>query len=374
MRRKSFGNMQCPIARGLERVGEWWSILILRDAFYGLTRFDEFQKSLGIAPNMLTRRLDALVEAGLLERRRYSERPPRDEYLLTERGRDFRPVLLAFMAWGNRHLAPEGASVRLVDAATGLPADPVLVDREHRPAARRAGLRRGRRARRERAHARADGAGAGRRSPRRRKRRERHGPRATRGAAGAGGRPRPHLPACAGSWPRRASRSCWAPAPGTATAGGRWAASSTAPTTPSSAATSWRVAPARRRASSPASRWPTTRPSAPATCWCSSTTATTARRWPAPRARWRPPRRRSPTSTPPGACRRRWSTRRAPGSPRPRPRASAPGPTPSATARWRGAATPRPSGSSRPTPTTGRRRPTRPRPGPRSPPPSAGSR
>ena len=80
MRRKSFGNMQCPIARSLERVGEWWSILILRDAFYGLTRFDEFQKSLGIAPNMLTRRLNALVEAGLLERRRYSERPPRDEY------------------------------------------------------------------------------------------------------------------------------------------------------------------------------------------------------------------------------------------------------------------------------------------------------
>jgi DNA-binding HxlR family transcriptional regulator len=129
MRRKSFGTMQCPIARGLERVGEWWSILILRDAFYGLTRFDEFQKSLGIAPNMLTRRLDALVEAGLLERRRYSERPPRDEYVLTDRGRDFRPVLLAFMAWGNRHLAPEGTSVQLVDAETGVPADPVLVDR-----------------------------------------------------------------------------------------------------------------------------------------------------------------------------------------------------------------------------------------------------
>ena len=71
----------------------------------------------------------ALVEAGLLERRRYSERPPRDEYVLTDRGRDFRPVLLAFMAWGNRHLAPEGTSVQLVDAATGLPADPVLVDR-----------------------------------------------------------------------------------------------------------------------------------------------------------------------------------------------------------------------------------------------------
>ena len=108
MQRKSFGKMQCPIARSLERVGEWWSMLILRDALHGLTRFDEFQKSLGIAPNMLTRRLNALVEAGLLERRRYSERPPRDEYVLTERGRDFRPVLLSLLAWGNRHFAPEG--------------------------------------------------------------------------------------------------------------------------------------------------------------------------------------------------------------------------------------------------------------------------
>ena len=129
MQRKSFGAMPCPIARGLERVGEWWSILILRDAFAGMTRFDEFQKSLGIAPNMLTRRLTALVEAGLLERRRYNDHPPRDEYLLTNRGRDFRPVLLAMMAWGNRHFAPEGATVLIVDAATGTAADPVLVDR-----------------------------------------------------------------------------------------------------------------------------------------------------------------------------------------------------------------------------------------------------
>ncbi len=119
MRRKSFGNMQCPIARSLERVGEWWSILILRDAFHGLTRFDQFQESLGIAPNMLTRRLNSLVEAGLLERRRYSERPPRDEYVLTETGRDFRPVLWALLAWGNKYFAPEGPSVIVVDSQTG---------------------------------------------------------------------------------------------------------------------------------------------------------------------------------------------------------------------------------------------------------------
>src|ERR1700738_5248251 len=103
MQRKSFGNMQCPIARGLDRVGEWWSILILRDAFNGLTRFDQFEKSLAIAPNMLTRRLGALVESGLLERRLYQERPPRYEYVLSERGRDFGPVLWTLLAWGNKH-------------------------------------------------------------------------------------------------------------------------------------------------------------------------------------------------------------------------------------------------------------------------------
>ncbi len=70
MQRKSFGTMQCPIARGLEHVGEWWSILILRDALRGMTRFDAFQKHLGIAPTMLTRRLNALVDSGLLESRR----------------------------------------------------------------------------------------------------------------------------------------------------------------------------------------------------------------------------------------------------------------------------------------------------------------
>jgi DNA-binding HxlR family transcriptional regulator len=129
MKRKSLATMPCPIARSLERVGEWWSILIMRDALHGYTRFDQFQKSLGIAPNMLTRRLDALVEAGLLQRRRYSDHPPRDEYLPTTRGRDFRPVLVALLAWGNRHFSPEGETVLLVDAQTGKVTDPVFVDR-----------------------------------------------------------------------------------------------------------------------------------------------------------------------------------------------------------------------------------------------------
>ena len=129
MRRTRFAAMDCPIARTLDRVGEWWSLLILRDALGGMTRFDEFSQSLGIAPNMLTRRLNDLVAAGLLEKRLYSQKPPRHEYLLTERGRDFRPVLLALLAYGNRHYAPEGASVVVVDAASGAPVDPVVVDR-----------------------------------------------------------------------------------------------------------------------------------------------------------------------------------------------------------------------------------------------------
>src|SRR5438309_11234332 len=129
MQRKRFGRMVCPIARSLERVGEWWSILILRDALHGLTRFDQFQKSLGIAPNILTRRLNTLVDAGLLERRPYSERPPREEYVPTARGRDFRTVLVALLAWGNKHFAPEGPSVLLVDAKTGAAVEPILVDR-----------------------------------------------------------------------------------------------------------------------------------------------------------------------------------------------------------------------------------------------------
>src|ERR1700761_5726125 len=129
MQHVDFSEMDCPIARAWGRVGEWWNILILRDALHGLTRFDQFQRSLPIAPNMLTRRLNGLVESGLLERRLYSERPPRYEYVPTDLGRDFRPVLWALMAWGNRNFAPEGVSVQLVNTETGTPADPVLVDR-----------------------------------------------------------------------------------------------------------------------------------------------------------------------------------------------------------------------------------------------------
>ena len=128
MQRKSFARQQCPVARALDCVGEWWSIVILRDAFHGLSRFDEFQESLGIASNMLSRRLKALVKSGLLERRVYQRRSTRYAYALTARGRDFLPVILTLVAWGNRYLAPDGIAVDVRDRATGKSVDPIVVD------------------------------------------------------------------------------------------------------------------------------------------------------------------------------------------------------------------------------------------------------
>ncbi|KIH83989.1 winged helix-turn-helix transcriptional regulator [Pseudomonas batumici] len=128
MQRKTLIHAECPVARSLERVGEWWSILIMRDALHGLKRFDEFSRSLEIAPNMLTRRLNALVEAGLLEREPYSQRPLRYQYVPTAKGEDFRVVLMAFVEWGNRHYAPEGESVQIVERESGRPLQLMMAD------------------------------------------------------------------------------------------------------------------------------------------------------------------------------------------------------------------------------------------------------
>ncbi|CAE6751251.1 winged helix-turn-helix transcriptional regulator [Paraburkholderia haematera] len=117
----------CPIARSLSVAGDAWALLILRDAHAGLTRFDQFRKSLGIAPTMLTRRLATLTEEGLLEKRRYSERPPREEYLLTAAGRDFLPVLFMIGAWGRQYRG-DGKLVRFLDAETGTEIRAVAVD------------------------------------------------------------------------------------------------------------------------------------------------------------------------------------------------------------------------------------------------------
>jgi len=117
----------CPIARTLAFLGDAWSMLILRDAHAGLTRFDQFRKSLGIAPTMLTKRLAMLTEEGLLEKRQYSDRPPRDEYVLTDAGRDFLPVLFMVGAWGRKHRGG-GKLTRFVDAETGTDIQPVAID------------------------------------------------------------------------------------------------------------------------------------------------------------------------------------------------------------------------------------------------------
>ncbi|RAJ62367.1 HxlR family transcriptional regulator [Streptomyces sp. Amel2xB2] len=119
---------ECPLSTTVQHVGEWWTLLILHDAFDGYTRFDQFQRNLDISTSMLTTRLKTLVADGLLERRPYQDKPVRYEYVLTERGRSLRPVIVALAAWGNLHLAPEERSMVLVDAASGEEVEPVLVD------------------------------------------------------------------------------------------------------------------------------------------------------------------------------------------------------------------------------------------------------
>ena len=114
---RTYDNQICSIAGALEIMGERWSLLIVRDAFLGLRRFEEFRASLGIARNVLTERLNRLVEEGIFERVRYQERPTRYEYRLTAKGRDVGTTLIALMQWGDRHLAGEAGPPRLVEHA-----------------------------------------------------------------------------------------------------------------------------------------------------------------------------------------------------------------------------------------------------------------
>ena len=107
MLHNTYAGQVCSVARALEVVGERWTLLIMRDAFQGVRRFDDFQRSLGVARNVLNTRLQRLVDTGLLEKHRYQERPARYEYRLTQRGRDLWPSLLALMQWGDQHLAGE---------------------------------------------------------------------------------------------------------------------------------------------------------------------------------------------------------------------------------------------------------------------------
>lgn len=125
---RSDKDVVCPVARTIERVGDAWSLMLLREAFYGATRFEQFQKRVGISPNILVRRLTKLINEGMLVKRQYSLRPPREEYVLTERGRDFRPVLLTLMDWGTRHFDDLADTMQLVERKTGRVVRVALVD------------------------------------------------------------------------------------------------------------------------------------------------------------------------------------------------------------------------------------------------------
>jgi DNA-binding HxlR family transcriptional regulator len=149
MLKREYGGQVCSIARALELVGDRWTLLIVRDLIFGLSRFDELQESLGIASNVLTDRLTRLVDDEIVERVRYSERPERFEYRLTAKGRELGIVLLALMQWGDRHVSKKPpriarrrsdrsrVSVALV-AADGTAVKPVDVELVNGPGARAA--------------------------------------------------------------------------------------------------------------------------------------------------------------------------------------------------------------------------------------------
>lgn len=111
---RTYDNQVCSIARALEAIGDRWTMLVIRDAFHGVRRFDDFQERLGVARNVLSDRLSRLVDEGILEKRPYQERPQRFEYRLTSKGVDLFPVLVSLMKWGDRHAPDPGGPPMLV--------------------------------------------------------------------------------------------------------------------------------------------------------------------------------------------------------------------------------------------------------------------
>jgi DNA-binding HxlR family transcriptional regulator len=122
----TFSALDCSIARTLEVIGERWSLLIVRDAFYGVRRFDDFRQDLGIARNVLTDRLNTLVAQGVFEKRQYEDRPPRFEYLLTPKGRELLPILLTMMRWGDRWEQEGDPPASLLHTSCGNTTEPVV--------------------------------------------------------------------------------------------------------------------------------------------------------------------------------------------------------------------------------------------------------
>jgi DNA-binding HxlR family transcriptional regulator len=124
--RKSFRDMDCSVAQCLEIVGEWWTLLIVRDLFLGIRRFEDLQHRLSISRNILTDRLSGLVDAGIIERRQYQDRPARYEYRLTGAGRELWPIITSLRQWGDRYAAPDGPRLRLRHKGCGEVAEPTL--------------------------------------------------------------------------------------------------------------------------------------------------------------------------------------------------------------------------------------------------------
>ena len=122
-----FAKMECSVARTLDAIGDRWSLLILRDAFYGVHRFEDFREDLGVARNILTDRLQKMLAHGVMERVQYDDRPPRFEYRLTEKGRDLLPVVLTMMRWGNKWTqGGQEAPVTLTHTTCGHETEPVV--------------------------------------------------------------------------------------------------------------------------------------------------------------------------------------------------------------------------------------------------------
>ena len=129
MKRTSFETMPCSIARTLDVVGDPWTLLVVREAFFGTTRFDDFQANLGIPRATLSARLSTLVEHGVIERRSEPDTPSRPRYVLTSKGRALSPVMVALMQWGDEWSGIEEPPVTLLDLDAGEPIDPVYLDR-----------------------------------------------------------------------------------------------------------------------------------------------------------------------------------------------------------------------------------------------------
>ena len=129
MRRTRFDQDICPIARTTDLMGDWWTPVVMREAFYGCRRFEQFQERLGVSRATLTERLTRLVDEGMLDKIPYQTNPVRNEYRLTEKGRDFYSVLAAMFRWGDRWLfGADGGTLEMADPTTGKAIVPLVVD------------------------------------------------------------------------------------------------------------------------------------------------------------------------------------------------------------------------------------------------------